>query len=121
MTAAQVRSLAGLLLLVLLLSGASEWWREHQATALGRQLALASRPGDIQMLSSLSCVFCDRARRWMGVHQVPFTECFIERDADCARRYQALGARGTPTLLVRGQAQLGFSADHVLAGLRHRP
>ena len=108
------------MLLVGLVSGAAEWWREHLATTLGRQLAQASRPGDIEMLSSLSGVFCDRARRWMGLHQVPFTECFIELDTDCARRYQALGARGTPTLLVRGQAQLGFSADQVLAGLRER-
>lgn len=121
MTTAQVRSLAGLVLLLLLVSGASEWWREHQATALGRQLALASRPGDIEMLSSVNCVFCERARRWMTVHQVPFKECFIERDAVCARRYQALGERGTPTLLVRGQAQLGFSAERVLAGLAARP
>ena len=121
MTAAQIRSGLGLVLLVLLASGASEGWREHQAVALGQQLAQASRPGDIEMLSSLTCVFCARARRWMSVHQVPFTECFIERDTDCAQRYQALGARGTPTLLVRGQAQLGFSADQVLAGLRARP
>ena len=120
-SAAQRRSLAGLVLLVVLVSGAAEWWREHLATALGRQLAQASRPGDIEMLSSVTCVFCERARRWMGLHQVAFTECFIERDADCARRYQALGARGTPTLLVRGQAQLGFSADQVLARLRERP
>ena len=121
MNAAQGRSLAGLLLLVLVVSAASDGWREHQAAALGRQLAQAARAGDIEMLSSVSCVFCERARRWMGVYQVPFNECFIERDADCARRYQALGARGTPTLLVRGQAQLGFSADQVLAGLRARP
>lgn len=121
MSASQRRSLAGLLLLVVLVGGASEGWREHQAAALGRQLAQASRPGDIEMLSSVTCVFCERARRWMGLHQVPFTECVIERDADCARRYQALGARGTPTLLVRGQAQLGFSADQVLARLRERP
>ena len=121
MIAAQRRSLAGLMLLVLLVSGASEWWRARQASALGRQLAQASRPGDIEMLSSVTCVFCERARRWMSLHQVPFQECFIERDADCARRYQALGGRGTPTLLVRGQAQLGFSADQVLAGLRARP
>ena len=121
MTAAQVRSLLGLMLLVGLVSGASEWWREHLATTLGHQLAQASRPGDIEMLSSVTCVFCERARRWMSVHQVPFTECFIELDTDCARRYQALGAPGTPTLRVRGQTQLGFSADQVLAGLRERP
>lgn len=117
-----MRSLAGLVVLVVGVSGASGWWREHQATTLGRQLALAaSRPNDIEMLSSVTCVFCERARRWMTLHQVPFKECFIERDALCAQRYQALGGQGTPTLLVRGQAQLGFSADRVLAGLLAQP
>ena len=115
------RTLASLLLLVLLVSGASEWWRERQSAAQGRQLAGVARPGDITMLSSVTCVFCERARRWMTLHQVPFSECFIERDAACAQQYQALGARGTPTLLVRGQAQLGFDAQRVLDRLGDAP
>ena len=113
MTAAQARSLAGLVLLVVAVSAAAGWWREHQAAQLGRELASLARPGDIQMVSSVTCVFCERARRWMTAQQVPFTECFIERDAACAARYQSLGAQGTPTLQVRGQTQLGFSADRV--------
>ena len=70
------------------------------------------------MLSSTHCVFCERARRWMTERQVPFSECFIERETDCAARYQALGARGTPTLLVRGQVQLGFNPQLVLSRLQ---
>ena len=60
------------------------------------------------MLSSVTCVFCARARQWMQSSGVPFSECFIERDAQCAAQYQALMAPGTPVMLVRGQAQLGF-------------
>ena len=83
-------------------------------------VALA-RPGDIQMLSSTTCVFCAAARRWMTDQRVPFAECFIERDTDCAARYRALGGRGTPTMLVRGQMQLGFSPQQVLDALQaHR-
>lgn len=111
------RSLAALLLLVLVVQGAADWWRERQAGQVGEQLARQARPGDIAMISSIHCVFCERARRWMTLHQVPFTECFIERDAGCAARYQALGARGTPTLVVRGQPQLGFSPQQVLSRL----
>lgn len=97
------------------------WWREHQAGQLGRQMAQRARPGDILMVSSTTCPFCERARRWMTLHQVPFTECFIERDPACADRYQALGARGTPTLLVRGQVQLGFSPQLVYHRLAEAP
>ena len=118
MGAARWRSLIGLVLVVLLAGGASQWWRSHLAGGVAEQLAALAGPGDIQMLSSTSCVYCERARRWMTAQQVPFSECFIERDAACAARYQALGARGTPTLLVRGQAQLGFSPPQVLARLQ---
>ncbi len=117
----RVRALIGLLLLVLVVAGAAEWWREHQAGRIGERLASQARPGDIQMISSTTCVFCERARRWMTLHRVPFSECFIEHDAGCAARYQALGARGTPTLLVRGQIQLGFNPPSVLDRLSRSP
>ncbi len=117
MDRAQWRTLAGLVVVVALASGGSQWWRSHLAGGMGAQLAAQAQPGDIQMLSSTTCAYCTAARRWMTDQQVPFTECFVERDADCAARYQALGARGTPTLLVRGQLQLGFSPQRVLDGL----
>ena len=119
------RSLTGLVVLVLVVGGAAEWWREHQAQRLGRELgrelAQLARPGDIAMVSSTSCVFCTRANQFMTLQQVPFTECFIETDPACAQRYQALGASGTPTLLVRGQVQLGFSPAFVRDVLRAQP
>jgi glutaredoxin len=121
MTGAQARSLAGLVLLVVAVSAAADWWRERQVAQLGAELAEWVQPGDIQLVSSTTCVFCDRARRWLNGHQLPFTECFIERDPDCAARYQALGAQGTPTLQVRGQTHLGFSAEWVRDRLRVAP
>ena len=115
------RSLIGLAVLLADVSTASEGLRAYQAAARGRELAQLARPGDITLLSSLSCVFCERARRWLTMHQVPFTECFVERDSTCAERYQALGALGTPTLLVRGQPQRGFDVGQVLARLQAAP
>jgi len=113
-------ALIGLVLAVLAATGGMEWWRERHDGQLGAQLATSAQRGDILMLSSATCVFCDRARRWMQVHQVQFTECFVERDADCAQRYRLAGGRGTPTLLVRQQVQLGFSPQQVLAALPAR-
>jgi len=53
------------------------------------------------------------ARLWFTEQKVPFSECFIERDAACAAEFAANRAPGTPLLLVRGQPQLGFSPDRV--------
>jgi hypothetical protein len=54
----------------------------------------------------------------MTAHQVPFTECSIERDRACQADFQATLSPGTPVLLVRGRTLVGFSADRVLDALR---
>jgi len=105
--------MAGLAVLVAAVYLGSGWWRDHQADQATQDLVRLARPGDIHLLSSTTCVFCTRARQWLVARQVPFTECFIEQDAQCLAQYQATGAAGTPTLLVRGQVQLGFSAPQV--------
>jgi hypothetical protein len=112
------RSVAGLICLVLLVSAASQWWAGRHQRSLGEQVARLARPGDIHMLASDTCAPCLVARGWLARHGVAFSECSIERDAQCRALFDATGARGTPLILVRGQAQLGFSAERVLLGLQ---
>ena len=111
------RALVLLLALVLGAGTASQWWAHGSEGRRGERLAALAGPGDIRMLSSETCVYCAAARRWMTEHRVRFDECFIERDAQCKLLYEAAQARGTPTLLVRGQVQTGFDAARVLAAL----
>jgi glutaredoxin len=85
-------------------------WRAGQ---VGEEIARLARPHDIQMVSSETCVYCASARHWFKTHDVPFDECFVERDGACMARYQAQGGPGTPLLFVRGQPQLGFSPQRV--------
>ena len=97
------------LLIVIVLALLASWgWRSHVQRADGERLAALVRPGDIRMISSETCGWCVAARRWMTQSAIPFEECFIERDARCRADYEALGAQGTPTLLVRGQRIVGF-------------
>ncbi len=107
------RSLLGLLLLVVLVDSANRWWVGRNEQALGDQVAAQARPGDIRMISSESCAICLEARMWLTQNRVPFTECLIERDATCRADFEALRAAGTPVLVVRGQAQLGFNAERL--------
>jgi glutaredoxin len=113
MSRPSTRSLLSLLVVMAAVSAGASWWRDHLAQGLGQDIARQARPGDILMLSSQTCVFCAQARRWLTAQRVPFGECVIELDPACAARYQALGAPGTPVMLVRGQAQLGFSPQQV--------
>ena len=107
-------ALAGLVALVLVVGVASQWWSSHQESREGARLAALAQPGDIRMISSQTCAYCDAARRWMTRHGVRFDECYIERDARCKALWEATPSRATPTLLVRGQLQVGFDAAQIV-------
>jgi len=113
----RLRSGLSLLALVIVVGGVSEAWRAHVADRLGTEVAARAKPGDIEMIASDTCVYCAQARAWFGAHGVPFSECSIERDEVCAARFGALMAPGTPVLLVRGKAQVGFSPQRVAQAL----
>lgn len=113
----QYRSLGALLLMVGVAWGASTWLRERDQQVWARAVRDHAQPGDVRLVSSVTCIYCDRARRWLTQHGIPFDECFIERDAGCLQRYQATGARGTPTVQVRDQVQLGFDPQRVALAL----
>jgi len=110
-------SLAGLLALALVASAASPWWSGRVEARQGERLAALAQAGDIRMISSETCPYCEAARRWMTRHGVRFDECFIERDARCKALFEATPVRVTPTLLVRGQVQVGFDAQRIVKTL----
>ncbi len=113
----RANGLGSLLLVVGLAWGASTWLRERDQQTWVQAVQGQARPGDLQLLSSQTCSYCDRARAWLTRHDIPFNECFIEHDTACRQRFEATGARGTPTVLVRDQVQLGFDPQRVAAAL----
>lgn len=104
-------SLAVLVAVVLGLQVGFGSWQTHRDGSALRELV---RPGDIVMLSSTTCIYCERARRWLTEQRVPHRECFIETDPACRAEFQARGALGTPTLVVRGHTLLGFDRARLL-------
>jgi len=112
------RSLATLALLLLGVWGTTQGLQRWSRDRLGTEVAALTSAGDIRMLSSITCVYCAQARAWFTEYSVPFSECFIERDAACAARYSAQLAPGTPLLLVRGQRLVGFSPERIALALR---
>jgi glutaredoxin len=111
-------SLFGLVALIMAVSAAGQWWSNRHQDALGAEVAALAAPGDVFMVSSDTCAPCTRARTWLKRNEVAFAECSLERDRGCAERWQAAGAPGTPLLFVRGQPQLGFSAERLRAALQ---
>lgn len=56
------------------------------------------------------CGYCRQAREFLHARGIPFVEYDIERDANAARRKQALnGGPGVPVAVINGQVVVGFS------------
>ncbi len=113
----RLRSTLPVIAIVLVVGIASQAWRARSEDRLGRQIAALAAPGDIEMISSDTCPFCAKTRAWFGEHGVAFSECSIERDANCAARFRAYLSPGTPLLLVRGRPQVGFDPQRVAKAL----
>lgn len=107
-----------LALLVLATATGMALLRQYESRRVAHELSANARPGDIMMISSETCVYCEQARAWFTENNVAFGECFIERDPSCAAAYSALHAPGTPTLVVRGKRLVGFNAEQVAQALR---
>ena len=113
----RLRSALSLIAIVLAVGAASEAWRAWSADRVGEEVAALAAPGDIEMIASDTCIYCHKARIWFNAHDVPFTECSIERDTACAARFNAHMAPGTPLMFVRGKPQVGFSPRRIADAL----
>jgi glutaredoxin len=92
-------------------------WRRIEPSMLESRLVAAARPGDISMLSSVTCADCVVARNLLDRLKVPYAECAVEVDAQCAARFKAIKAIGTPTFIVRGEPQAGLNLKRMVAAL----
>ncbi|MEY4765269.1 MAG: hypothetical protein RI907_1942 [Pseudomonadota bacterium] len=120
---ARLKPFTGLLLLVGAISGGSLWMQASRDRALGESLRQAQPQGRITLYTTLTCVYCTRAKDWLRSQQVPFEECRVDTDAACAATYRKLGEPGTPVVQVDAdQFHLGFDPDWLhkaLAQPRH--
>ena len=104
----RTRSYFALALIVGVVMGGVKLLQSHQSIEQGQVLRAQAKPGDILMLGSRTCIYCDRARAWLTEQQVPFKECVIETDPACLAEFQARGGQGTPTFVIRGRTRVGF-------------
>lgn len=63
------------------------------------------------MYSTSWCGYCKQARRYFQQQGIAFTEFDIEKDRGAKRRYDKLGGRGVPVILVGEKRMNGFSVQ----------
>lgn len=82
-------------------------------------LAATVRADEVTMYSTTECTYCVQAKDWLKAYGFAFTECNMSTTPHCEAEFRALGATGTPFLVVRGQhMKEGFDSDAFLAILR---
>jgi len=74
---------------------------------LGKGVPISA--GRVVMYSTSWCGYCKKARRYFQKRGIAFSEYDIETDAAARARYDALGARGVPVILVGSRRMNGFS------------
>lgn len=99
------KSLAVIVLVVLGISQAWNWWRDEQAAAL---IQLHAKQAEITLYTTSTCPYCAKARAWLTQHSIAWRECNVEREAACMATYESQGAPGVPLVHARGQWHLGF-------------
>lgn len=63
------------------------------------------------MYATSWCPYCRKARSYFRDKRIAYTEYDIERDRNAKRRYDALGGRGIPVILVGDKRLDGFDVS----------
>lgn len=67
--------------------------------------------GAIEMYVTDWCPSCKAAEKYISSKNYPVVKYDIEKDKSAQRRYQELGGRGVPLILIGSQRMSGFSAQ----------
>ncbi|MGD8542369.1 MAG: glutaredoxin domain-containing protein [Desulfobacteraceae bacterium] len=79
-----------------------------------------TRPADgarVVMFSAPGCGYCVKAREYFNQNGVAFEELDVSASEDARRRFQDLGGRGVPLILIGDRQISGFDPQAIQAAL----
>jgi len=65
----------------------------------------------VVLYSTEWCGYCKKAKAYFKTKNIAFTEYDIEKDLVAKKRYQAMGAKGVPVIIVGKKRMNGFSVS----------
>lgn len=71
----------------------------------------AAKAGQVTMYSTSWCGHCKNARNYFAARRIAYREIDVEKSAEAAREFKALGGDGVPLILVGGKAMSGFDPE----------
>lgn len=70
-------------------------------------------PGhDVVMFTTPTCGYCKKARRYFNDNDVPFRDFDITRSASASDKFDEIGGRGVPVVIIGDERIDGFSTTH---------
>jgi glutaredoxin-like YruB-family protein len=67
--------------------------------------------GTVELYVTDWCGYCKRAVAYMKAKNIPFVAYDIEKDEAARKRFQQLGGRGVPLIMVGNRRMSGFSPE----------
>lgn len=76
---------------------------------LGASQQAVPAPGRVELYSTDWCKYCHQAKAYFKQNNIAYTEYNIDKNDEARRRYQKLGARGVPVIVIGNRRMNGFS------------
>jgi glutaredoxin len=83
------------------------------AKAAGKQIVAGQQP-EVVLYATSWCGYCAKTRRLFKQLRVEYTEYDIEKDETANTRFQKLGGRGVPLIVIGTGVVHGFDEDEIL-------
>lgn len=83
------------------------WLIIQQLPGMGGSDATAK---EVEIYTSSNCDACQQAKTYLYAKDIAFTEYNIDSSPNHRARFTALGGKGVPLILVKGQRMDGFDA-----------
>ena len=83
---------------------------EVETTRIG-SVEVGKPAGKVVMYATSWCPYCRKARTYFRENRIDYVEYDIEKDRSAKRRYDAMGGRGVPVILVGTKRLNGFDVS----------
>lgn len=74
----------------------------------------AHHGGKVILYATEWCGYCQKARKLMTKHDIPYFEYDIEKSAEGKEQHKNLGGGGIPVLLINGEVIKGYNPTKIL-------
>ncbi len=100
------------LLIAILIIGLGAWqWSKRPKEPTAVEVARA----EVILLATQWCGYCRLTRQLLKDNGVKYVEFDIEKSTEGKRRYDEIGGRGVPILVIRGKVFEGYDEAEILA------